>query len=71
MQNSQDLNGRLITLQEQFEIILQKLFDRKKQKKIIHNNKIKRKNRGRSSKREPITTDVYTVLISQTKVINY
>lgn len=73
MQDNQDLNNRLITLQEQLEIISQELSDRKKQEKLIQDNKIKRKNRRRLPKREPITTDIYNFLflISQTGTIDY
>ena len=45
LQDNQDLNNRLITLQEQLEIISQEFSDQEKQEKIIHDNKIKRKNR--------------------------
>jgi integrase len=71
LQDNQDLNNRLITLQEELEIISQELSDRKKQEKIIQDNKIKRKNRKPLPKREPITTDIYNFLISQTEIIDY
>lgn len=71
LQDNQDLNNRLTTLQEQLETIYQELSDRKKQEEIIQDNKIKRKNRRRLPKREPITTDIYNFLISQTEIIDY
>ena len=58
-------------LQEQLEIILANLYAKKKQEKINQEKKLKRKNRNRLPKREPITTEIYNFLINQTETIDY
>lgn len=69
--DNQQLNDRLTILQEQLEIITEELSAKKEQEKIIQDKKIKRKNRQRLPKREPITTDIYNFLIDQTETMDY
>ena len=71
LEDNQQLNYRLTSLQEQLETISKELSDKKKQEKIIQDNKIKRKKRKRLPKREPVTTDIYNFLIIQTETIDY
>ena len=68
LEDNQQLNYRLTFLQEQLETISKERSDKKRQEKIIQDNKIKRK---WLPKREPVTTDIYNFLISQTDTIDY
>ena len=62
LKDNEQLNNRLVNLQEQLEIISNELAERKKQEKIIQDNKIKRKNRKRKPRRDEITIDIYNFL---------
>ena len=61
LKDNEQLNDRLVNLQEQLEIISNELAEKKKQEKIIQDNKIKRKDRKRKPRRDEITIDIYII----------
>jgi integrase len=71
LSDNQQLDDRLVNLQEQLEDISKELAEKKQKEKLVRDKKIKRKNRKRLPKREPITTDIYQFLIDQTNTIEY
>jgi integrase len=71
LSDNQQLDGRLVNLQEQLEDISKELAKKKQKEKLIRDKKIKRKNHKRLPKREPITTDIYQFLINRTNTLEY
>lgn len=71
LEDNQELKDRLTILQKQLEIISAQLHVKKKQEKLIQENELKRRNRHRLLKREPVRTEIYNFLINQTETIDY
>lgn len=65
------MKDRLRILQEQLEVISEELYDKKKEEKILQENKNRRKSRKRLPKRDPITIEIYSFLIKQTEAVDY
>ncbi len=65
------LEEQLNQLQTQLEIVTQELQERKERERLVQEKKEKRKNRRRLPKREPITTEIYDLLIQSSQKFKY
>jgi site-specific recombinase XerD len=71
MKNNAFLEKQLNQLQNQFEIVINELQQRKEEERISAKQKEKRKNRKRLPKRQPITPEIYEKLIEESKRVSY
>lgn len=71
LEKNEYLEERIKQLQEQFEIVVQELYEQKEKERLIQEKKEKRKNRKGLPKRQPITPETYKFLIENSEKLSY
>jgi integrase len=66
-----ELKEQLTKLQKELEIVSNELMDRKQKEKLIQEQKERRKNRKRLPQRQPISNEIYGILIEDSKRLSY
>ena len=70
-EQNKKLKEEIKLLNQQFDIVANKLQEKLDQERVINEQRVQRKNRKRLPKRDPITKDYYDFLISETYQLNY
>jgi len=66
-----ELKEQLTELQKELEIVSNELMERKRKEELIEEQKERRKNRKRLPQRQPITPEIYQVLIQDSRRLSY
>jgi|TARA_B110000208_G_C11720175_1_gene412546 hypothetical protein len=68
---SEELTQQLANMQTKFDLVFNQLQEKIDQEHLIKKQRLERKNRKLQPIRQPITKEIYAILISESEVILY